>query len=118
MQPTIMTLAELVKIRRDQTGLTQREVGKQSTVSRSTINGIENGDICLPSPEIVRGLATVLPVTVAEMVAAMGYVEPDGTRPEGEFFDTVDSIGDDLEEILEALRTKLRRFGPQSQTGT
>jgi repressor LexA len=68
------TLGQLVKRARENAGLTQKQLGDAIGVSRDYIASIENERVELPSREVIRKLARVLPLTREQIVAAAGYI--------------------------------------------
>lgn len=73
-------LAQLVRSRRVGLGLTQEELAKEISVSRSMINEIERGASPITHEETARDLAKVLGVSADEIFACSGVVPPDIIR--------------------------------------
>ena len=106
-------LAELVRERRERADLTQEALAAASGVSRDTIAKVERGKIKIPSPGILKAFARCLPVTVAEMTAAIGYTEPDGSWRGADFLKETNQASEDMERVLQWIQTRVRRLGPE-----
>jgi transcriptional regulator with XRE-family HTH domain len=72
------TVGEIIKRRRQEIGLSRREVARRAGVNDSTIVRIENGDIANPRSDMLQSLATALNLSYADLFAAAGYNTPDG----------------------------------------
>ena len=77
-------------------------------ISRGAINNIENGLTKTVSPETANELVKVLPVTMAELVRAMGYDLPTRQTPLPPVLMEELETATDLE--LEAVRALLLGF--------
>lgn len=98
-----MRLGDLLRSARNATGKTQDEIAKEAGVPRSTVDGLERGRIKLPSPVILNRLRTVLPVTMHELIVAMGYrLDADDMEIE-RLLDSRDSVADALREVIDRL---------------
>lgn len=89
-------LGQLIRERRDSVGMTQEQLVAHAHTTRAHIASIEIGKTRTPPPTVINAIARVLPVTVAELVRAMGYgveVEDDLMRraasDEGKFADDI-----------------------------
>ena len=72
-------LGNLLKNRRERTGLTQEELAQElsrrhvESASRETVSRQERGAVEGLAPDMVNALAEILPVTVMEICEAIGY---------------------------------------------
>jgi len=72
-----MPLGTLIQARRKQAGLTQAELSRMVPgLSRSGINAIEQGSTKTISGELANELVKVLPVSMPELIRAMGFDLP------------------------------------------
>lgn len=74
------SLAEMVRVKRDELGLSTQELSERSGVSATRINQIENlslsestGKVRRPKPETVERLARALGLSAAKLLLAAGY---------------------------------------------
>lgn len=72
-------LGELIRARRVAEGLTQADLGQEIGIAQRTVSAIEDGRIKTIAPDVANRLVSVLPITMAELLQAMGYAI---TRPE------------------------------------
>lgn len=72
-----MDLGELIKARRQAAALTQGDLARLVRMSRGAINNIESGDTKTISPAVASALTKVLPLTMAELLRAMGWEIPE-----------------------------------------
>jgi repressor LexA len=96
------SLGQLVKRARENAGLTQKQLGDAIGVSRDYIASIENERVELPSREVIRGLARVLPLTREQIVAAAGYIG----QPSEEDTEVLAT-----KRLLEKMQTLLTEYG-------
>lgn len=73
------TLGEYVRAKREAVGLSQRQLAAEAGVSFSNISRLESGFHATPSPELLKSIADVLDVDLAELLAFRG-IEVSGTR--------------------------------------
>jgi transcriptional regulator with XRE-family HTH domain len=71
-----ISLAEYARERREQLGLSQRQLATQLQVSHSSIARIENGTIHEPTPSLLRRLAEAFGVDPEDLYALAGYTVP------------------------------------------
>lgn len=69
-----MNLAEVVRDRREQLGLTLRDAAAQSggLVSSTTLHAIERGDAGVSSERVIQGIATALDLSESKVRRAAG----------------------------------------------
>jgi len=77
MAGTAGPLARLVRERRQALGLSQTQVEARAGLAPRTVSNVETGRSTLPVPEHRRRLATVLRVTLAELLVAAGELTAD-----------------------------------------
>jgi transcriptional regulator with XRE-family HTH domain len=68
----------LIRLARDQKGLTSHEVARLVDTTQSTIVRLEQGIVAAPKPALLKSLAAVLELDLADLYAAAGYPQPDG----------------------------------------
>lgn len=66
-------IGRLIQERRERVGWSQEDLARAVHVQRTAISNIERGETKVPTVELVNAIAQVLPVTVREMVQAIGY---------------------------------------------
>lgn len=77
-----ISLGKLIASRRQQVQLTQVDVARMVPgLTRSALNSIENGATKTVSADVANELVRVLPLTMAELVKAMGYALPTPRSP-------------------------------------
>jgi transcriptional regulator with XRE-family HTH domain len=113
-----LRLGNHVKHLREQLGLTQAELSKETArhkphLSRSYISRIEGGEVVMPSKDLLESLARALRTTTTDLLSHAGYIQ--GESPSGEFELALDRLkGIDLtpeekEDILLAIEIALGR---------
>jgi transcriptional regulator with XRE-family HTH domain len=94
----------LVRERRERARLTQKELGEAVGLSGEGIKQIEAGRTKRAAPDVVNRMAQLLPVTVWELMVAMGYaIEEDAA-----LHDILDER-DNLIALVDQLRARLTR---------
>lgn len=76
------TLGQIVKAARQAKGLTQAELGKLAGMATSSVGMLESGRVDRPFPETLRKLSKALGLTMEELVAATGQLEPPSVTPD------------------------------------
>jgi transcriptional regulator with XRE-family HTH domain len=74
------TLGEYVREQREQAGLSQRQLAAEAGVSLSNISRLESGFHSTPSPELLKSIADVLDIDLAELLAYRGIEIPGSAR--------------------------------------
>lgn len=72
-------IGRLLAERRARANISQDELARATNVARTAIANIESGKTRVPSVELVNAIARVLPVTVREMLTAIGYAVEEDT---------------------------------------
>lgn len=72
------SLGTLLKDKRKDMGLSTHELGDRTGVTNSTIMRIEQGSIANPRPDLLKSIADVLELKLADVYTAAGYVQPEG----------------------------------------
>lgn len=72
---------EYLKELRTRQNLALRDVSEKTGMSYSYLAQIENGKRNPPGPELMKKLAPLYRVPVAELMKAAGYLEDQGTEP-------------------------------------
>ena len=104
-------LANLLKKRREDFGLTLREVEKKTEISNAYLSQLENHKITKPSPIILKKLSEVYRTSYPLLMEAAGY--PLETRNKMTYFRTSKGLEDitrkeekDLMDYLRFLRQR------------
>jgi len=71
------SLGQLLRHRRQEMSLTQRQLATLTHMRDSTIVRLERGFFVSPSPAKLKHLATALGLPIADLFALAGYVVPD-----------------------------------------
>lgn len=66
------TLGEYVRQKREEAGLSQRQLAQEAGVSFSNISRLESGFHTSPTPGLLKNVADVLDVDLAELLAYLG----------------------------------------------
>lgn len=66
------TLGEHVRAKREALGMSQRQLAAEAGVSFSNISRLESGFHATPSPELLKNIADVLDVDLAELLSYRG----------------------------------------------
>lgn len=73
------TLGEYVQQKREAAGLSQRQLAQEAGVSFSNISRLESGFHTTPTPGLLKSIADVLDIDLAELLAYLG-IEVSGAR--------------------------------------
>lgn len=73
------TLGDYVRNKREAAGLSQRQLAQEAGVSFSNISRLESGFHTNPNPGLLKNIADVLEVDLAELLAYLG-IEVSGSR--------------------------------------
>lgn len=108
-------LGELLKRKREEKGLTLREVEKRSEISNAYLSQLENQKIVKPSPTILQKLAEVYETSYSRLMQVSGYpVETKSTKMV--YFRTSRGL-EDLTKEEERKLTDYLRFLRQRRSG-
>jgi transcriptional regulator with XRE-family HTH domain len=66
------TLGEYVRQKREEAGLSQRQLAQEAGVSFSNISRLESGFHTSPTPGLLKNIADVLDIDLAELLAYLG----------------------------------------------
>jgi len=66
------TLGEYVRQKREEAGLSQRQLAQEAGVSFSNISRLESGFHTNPSPGLLKNIADVLDIDLAELLGYLG----------------------------------------------
>lgn len=111
------TLGKLVRERRESAGYkNQRDFADALDRAQSWVSRLEADRMMgAPSPEEMRSIATAIPLTVAEMLAAMGYDVATGTEDDTPalaalrpIIESHDWEGDEVEHIAHMIESLAR----------
>ena len=75
-----LTLAELLRARRAELGLSASEAARRVGMTPSTLTRLENGQSTSPTAASLQALGDVLDIRVADLFATVGWV-PEGELP-------------------------------------
>lgn len=73
-------LGNLIRIAREQAGMTLREVAEKAGIDHAYINHIEKGTKTNPSAEALQGIAEALDLDVSDLLIHIG-IKPSSTLP-------------------------------------
>jgi len=74
-------LGELLKRKREEKGVTLREVEKRTEISNAYLSQLENQKIVKPSPTILKKLAEVYETSYPRLMKVSGYpIETESTK--------------------------------------
>lgn len=114
------TLAGIVRKRREELGLSLREVEEKAGISNAYISQLENEKILCPSPSVLKKMADLYGLSYNRLMILAGHpaVPPDGqaNEPRGLGYildksrgDNVNSFADYLEGIKNVILTAIRK---------
>lgn len=75
-----MALAELLRARRAELGVSASEAARRAGMTPSTLTRLENGQRTAPTAASLQALGDVLDIPVADLFATVGWV-PEGELP-------------------------------------
>lgn len=67
------TLGEYVRGKREAAGLSQRQLAQEAGVSFSNISRLESGFHTTPTPGLLKNVADVLDIDLAELLSYLGF---------------------------------------------
>ncbi len=108
------TVGEVLKKRREELGVTLREVEDKVAISNAYLSQLENGKISQPSPSVLRKLADFYKVSYARLMELAGHPTVTAKERKAVFFRTSTGLQeitkDEEKELVEYLRfLRLRR---------
>ncbi|WP_408894648.1 helix-turn-helix domain-containing protein [Paenibacillus taichungensis] len=104
MEPT--DFGQYLKSLRIKAGLSMGKLAREAMISQPYISQIESGDRGIPSPEIIKKLASALDADYIELMEAAGHLEGISDVKKEHLianYDYQKSLGDMLEESLKVL---------------
>jgi transcriptional regulator with XRE-family HTH domain len=102
------TLGEILRRRREELGLTLREVEHKTGVSNAYLSQVENNKITRPSPSFLRDLAIAYRLSYARLMQLAGHPVVTGRGSDAVLFRTSRRLEELTEEEEEALFEYLR----------
>ncbi len=109
------TLANLLKERRKNLGITLRVVEKETGISNAYLSQVENGRINQPTPKILRGLSEYYEISYQRLLELAGHpvISPYQSkirhRISTEFGDLSSSEERELKDYLRYIRSRRKR---------
>lgn len=109
------TLGEHVRAKREAVGLSQRQLAAEAGVSFSNISRLESGFHAAPSPELLKNIADVLDVDLAELLAYRG-IEIAGARSLGDYLRRDYQLPEKgIEEARAAIEEIASKYRPRTE---
>lgn len=108
------TLGEYVRAKREAVGMSQRQLAAEAGVSFSNISRLESGFHATPSPELLKSIADVLDVDLAELLAFRG-IEVSGARSLNDYLRRDYQLP---EEGVEEARAAIEEIASKYRPGT
>lgn len=102
-----MALAEKVRVKREEKGMTQAELAKKSGLTQATISRIESGEVRQLKSDAIRLLAKALDVSTDFLVGDMPRMKFDETLKADE---TAQVIFRGYEKLSEEKRRQLKDY--------
>jgi transcriptional regulator with XRE-family HTH domain len=108
------TLGEYVRLKRETSGLSQRQLAGEADVSFSNISRLESGFSQHPTPGLLKSISDVLDVDLAELLSYLG-IEVTATR--GNLHDYLRRDyhlpEEGVEEARQAVEQIVRKYRPE-----
>ena len=109
--PKSQRLGQLIRARREQIGMSGRQLAKAIDVPNSTVVRIERGEVAAPTPDKLARLAEALELNLADVYALADYAVPDelpSFQPylRSKYRDLPDEAVSDLNEAFERVIRK------------
>lgn len=106
------TLAEYVRQKREAAGLSQRQLAGEADVSFSNISRLESGFSTHPTPGLLKNIADVLDVDLAELLAYLG-IKVAGSGSLNDYLRRDYDLPDEgVEEVQAAIERIARKYRP------
>jgi transcriptional regulator with XRE-family HTH domain len=105
------TVGEYVRQKREEAGLSQRQLAQEASVSFSNISRLESGFHTNPTPGLLKNIADVLDVDLAELLAYLG-IEVAGSGSLNDYlrrdYDLPDEAVAEAKKAIERIAQKYR----------
>jgi transcriptional regulator with XRE-family HTH domain len=106
------TLGEYVRQKREEAGLSQRQLAVAAGVSFSNISRLESGFHASPSPGLLKNIADVLDIDLAEMLSYLG-IEVGGSGSLNDYLRRDYYLPDEgVAEAKKAIEEIVRKYQP------
>lgn len=106
------TLGEYVRQKREAIGLSQRQLAQEAGVSFSNISRLESGFSTHPTPGLLKSIADVLDVDLAELLAYLGITVA-GARSLNDYLRRDYGLPDEgVSEATKAIRQIVEKYRP------
>lgn len=112
------TLGEYVRQKREEAGLSQRQLAQEAGVSFSNISRLESGFHTSPNPGLLKNIADVLDIDLAELLSYLG-IEVAGSGSLNDYlrrdYDLPDEGVAEAKKAIEQIAQKYRpgKRGPE-----
>lgn len=73
----VRRLGETLRARREELGLSQRQLAAQADINDATVVRLEHGEIAAPAPDKLSRIAAALDLPLADVFALADYVVPE-----------------------------------------
>jgi transcriptional regulator with XRE-family HTH domain len=112
-QPQARKLGKLLRTKRDELGLTTRQVSEAISMSQTTVVRLEQGQYLNPDHDKLRALAEALDLNVADVLTMAGYPIPTELPSVGPYLRTKyrNLPAEAVDEIQQDVADVLRRYG-------
>jgi transcriptional regulator with XRE-family HTH domain len=109
------TLGEYVRQKREEAGLSQRQLAQEAGVSFSNISRLESGFHTNPSPGLLKNIADVLDIDLAALLAYLG-IEVAGSGSLNDYLRRDYDLPDEgVAEAKQAIEEIARKYRPGKQ---
>lgn len=112
------TLGEYVRQKRNEAGFSQRQLAQEAGVSFSNISRLESGFHTSPTPGLLKNVADVLDVDLAEMLSYLG-IKVAGTGSLNDYLRRDYDLPDEaVAEAQKAIERIAQKYRPRSDKST
>ena len=109
------TLGEYVRQKREEAGLSQRQLAQEAGVSFSNISRLESGFHMSPSPGLLKNIADVLDIDLAGLLAYLG-IEVSGPGSLNDYLRRDYALPDEgVAEAKQAIERIAQKYRPGKQ---
>jgi transcriptional regulator with XRE-family HTH domain len=108
-------LGEYVRQKREEAGLSQRQLAQEASVSFSNISRLESGFHTSPTPGLLKNIADVLDVDLAELLGFIG-IDVAGSGSLNDYLRRDYDLPDEgVQEAQRAIEQIARKYRPGKQ---
>ena len=116
----INELGDLISLKRQELGLSARELSRRAGLNSTTINRIEKGEFTHPSPDALKTIAKAIEVPAETLYVLAGWLQPsDPTLTQHLHAKYHEDIPDDMLKSVEiAIEQAARKHGIRPKSNT